>query len=166
MPLGIADFGRITASLPFATSWLIFFLMALVLFAFLFFSFRLNKWLSLIVLLGMISQSLTVVKSGLLYSYGMGFWGPNGHDGVWHLALINELTRHFPPQNPVFAHFSLSNYHWLFDFFVALIHKITFIPTLNLYFQIIPVILSGFLGILVFLLIKKLSKNKVISAGW
>jgi len=80
------------------------------------FSFRLNKWLSLIVLLGMISQSLTVVKSGLLYSYGMGFWGPNGHDGVWHLALINELTRHFPPQNPVFAHFSLSNYHWLFDF--------------------------------------------------
>jgi len=36
MPLGIADFGRVTASLPFATSWLIFFLMALVLFAFCF----------------------------------------------------------------------------------------------------------------------------------
>ena len=154
-------FSRIVDSLPFATSPLIFLLMAFIFLAFLFFAFRLNKWLVLIVFFGMISQSLTTIKSGLLYSYGLGFWGSNGHDGIWHLALINNLVNHFPPQNPVFAHFNLSNYHFLFDFLVALIHKITFLPTLNLYFQIIPIILSGFLGILVFLLIKKLTKNNL-----
>ncbi len=149
--------------MPFGTSSLIFFLMILIFLTFLFFAFRLNKWLALMIFFGIISQSLTVIKSGLLYSFGMGFWGPNGHDGIWHLALINELTKHFPPQNPVFAHFKLLNYHWLFDFFVALIHKITFLPTLNLYFQIIPLILSGFLGILVFLLVQKLTKNNLTS---
>jgi len=154
-------FSRLINLLPFATSPLIFLLMAFIFLAFLFFSFRLNKWLVLIMFFGMIIQSLTTIRSGLLYSYGMGFWGPNGHDGVWHLALINNLVNHFPPQNPVFAHFNLSNYHFLFDLSVALIHKITFLPTLNLYFQIIPVVLSGFLGILVFLLIKKLTKNNL-----
>jgi len=143
--------------------------MALIFLIFLFFSFRLNKWLALIVFFGMITQSLTTIKSGLLSSYGMGFWGPNGHDGVWHLALINSLARHLKfsgdffslLQNPILAHFNLKNYHFLFDLSVALIHKITFLPTLNLYFQIIPIILSGFLGILTFLLIKKLTKNNL-----
>jgi len=154
---------RIISPLSFETSPLVFVLMAFIFLAFLFFAFRLNRWLALITFFGITAQSLTVVKSGLLYSYGMGFWGSNGHDGVWHLALINELTRHFPPQNPIFAQFSLKNYHFLFDLSVALIHKITFLPTLNLYFQIIPIILSGFLGILVFLLIKKLTKNNWVA---
>ncbi len=159
------------ANLPFETPPWVFVLIALIFSGFLFFAFRLNKWLFLIILLGVISQSLTMIKSGLLYSYGMGFWGPNGHDGVWHLALINELTHHFEslrnffslPQNPIFAHFKLLNYHWLFDWLVALIHKITLIPVLNLYFQFLPLIFSGLLGMLVFILVKKLTKNNLSS---
>ncbi len=165
----IVNFQGIANSLPFETSPLVFLLMALIFLGFLFFALRLHKWLVLIMFFGMITQSLTTIKSGLLYSYGMGFWGPNGHDGVWHLALINSLARHLRfsgdffslLQNPILAHFNLKNYHFLFDLSVALIHKITFLPTLNLYFQIIPIILSGFLGILVFLLIKKLTKNNL-----
>ena len=34
-----------------------------------------------------------MVKSGLVYDYGMGFWGPNGHDGVWHVSLASSLAR-------------------------------------------------------------------------
>ena len=152
---------RIVDFLPFETSPLVFLLMALIFLIFLFFALRLHKWLALIMFFGMITQSLTTIKSGLLYSYGMGFWGPNGHDGVWHLALINELTYHFPPQNMVFANFPLSNYHWLFDFFLAFFHKITFIPVINLYFQIFPIVFSGFLGILTFILVKKITKNNL-----
>ena len=150
-------------NLPFQTPMVVFLLMAAILLCFLIVSFRLNKWLSLLMFLGIGTQALTMIKSGLLFSFGMGFWGPNGHDGVWHLALINELTRNFPPQNPVFAQFNLLNYHWLFDLAVALIHKITFIPILNLYFQIFPIIFSGLLGILIFLLTKKLIKNNLTS---
>lgn len=160
---------RIVDLSPFQTSPLVFTFMVLIFLGFLFFAFRLHKWLVPIMFFGMITQILTTIRSGLLYSYGMGFWGPNGHDGVWHLALINSLARHLNfstdlfslLQNPILANFNLKNYHFLFDLSVALIHKITYLPTLNLYFQIFPIILSGFLGILTFLLIKKLTKNNL-----
>lgn len=163
MPLRIVDL------LPFETSPLIFVLMALIFFVFLFSAFRLNKWLPFVMFFGVLSQSLTTIKSGLLYSYGIGFWGSNGHDGVWHLSLINSLARHLEfsgnffslLQNPILAGFNLKNYHFLFDLFLALIHKITFLPTLNLYFQIAPLVFSGFLGILTFLLSKKITKNNL-----
>ncbi|MCX6724816.1 MAG: hypothetical protein NTV20_01815 [Candidatus Shapirobacteria bacterium] len=149
------------SNLPFQAPMFIFILMVFIFLVFLIGGWRLNKWLAIIMFFGVVSQSLTMVKSGFLSSFGMSFWGPNGHDGVWHLALINELTRHFPPQNMVFANFNLLNYHWLFDLTVALIHKITFLPTLNLYFQIIPIISSGLLGILTFILVRKISKNNL-----
>jgi len=149
------------SNLPFQTPLIVFFITGVIFLSFLLFSFKISKWLLLIMLLGITTQSLTMFKSGLLYPFGMGFWGPNGHDGVWHLALINELTKHFPPQNPIFAQFKLLNYHWLFDLLVALINKITFIPTLNLYFQIFPIIFSGLLGILTFILVKKITKNNL-----
>lgn len=157
------EFLQEKGNFPFETSKIIFVLMALIFISFLFWGFRLNKWLPIVVVLGMASQIMTMVKSGLLYSYGMGFWGPNGHDGVWHLALINELTHHFPPQNPVFAQFNLLNYHWLSDFLLALVNKITRLPIINLYFQIFPIILAGFLGILTYLFVKKLTKNSLSS---
>jgi hypothetical protein len=150
-------------NLPFQTPVVVFLLMIAIFLTFLIISFKLNKWFGLLMFLGVGTQALTMIKSGLLYSFGMGFWGPNGHDGVWHLALINELTKHFPPQNPVFAQFKLLNYHWLFDLLVALINKITLIPTLNLYFQIFPIIFSGFLGILIYLFVKKWTKNNLAS---
>jgi len=148
-------------SLPFATPRLIFILMVLIFVSFLIWAVYLDKWLWLLMIVGMATQIMTMVKSGLLYPFGMGFWGPNGHDGIWHLALIQELTRHFPPQSPVFAGQPLFNYHYLFDLIVALIHKLTRLPVINLYFQIFPIILSGFLGILTYLLVKRLTKNRL-----
>ena len=62
--------------------------------------FNLKKWL--LIIIGTISWSWTMVKSGWIYSYGMGFWGANGHDGIWHIALIESLARG-SLQMPVFA---------------------------------------------------------------
>lgn len=99
-----------------------------------------------LIVFGSIVWSLTMVKSGLVYSYGMGFWGPNGHDGVWHIALIESLSKG-TWQMPVFAGEIIKNYHIGFDLLVAWIHKITLIPVNTLYFQIIPPILALFIGI-------------------
>ena len=100
----------------------------------------------ILVVVGTIVWSVTMVKSGLVYSYGMGFWGPNGHDGVWHIALIESLSRG-TWQMPVFSGEIIKNYHIGFDLLVAWIHKITFIPVKTLYFQIIPPILALLTGI-------------------
>ena len=90
-----------------------------------------------------------MVKSGLVYNYGMGFWGPNGHDGIWHISVINSLAKG-SLQMPVFAGESIKNYHIGYDILLAVIHKITNISANNLYFQIIPPITAFLIGLLVY----------------
>jgi hypothetical protein len=108
--------------------------------------------LMLLVFFGTVSWSLTMIKSGWNYSYGMGFWGPNGHDGVWHIALSESLARG-SFEMPVFAGQPLQNYHIGFDLFLAFLHKISAIPVVNLYFQILPPVFAIAIGILVYRLV-------------
>jgi len=52
-------------------------------------SLKNNKPAALLIIIGSLVWSLTMVKSGLCWDAkcvgGIGFWGPNGHDGVWHI---------------------------------------------------------------------------------
>lgn len=103
----------------------------------------------LVVSLGTVLWSLTMARSGLLYYFGLGFWGANGHDGIWHLALIRSLaSRNF--ENPVFAGELIKNYHIGFDLFLALINQVTKIPINYLYFQVLPPIFALLIGILTY----------------
>ncbi len=114
----------------------------------------------IVFLLGTITWSVTMVKSGLIYKYGMGFWGPNGHDGIWHIAVINSLAKGTLSM-PVYAGENLKNYHIGFDFLVAIIHKVTSISVINLYFQIIPPILAFLIGYLVYRLVFTWRRSKL-----
>ena len=105
-----------------------------------------------LIITGSAVWSATMVKSGWVYSYGMGFWGPNGHDGIWHLAIINSLSQ-FRWDMPIFAGELLKNYHLGFDLFLAIIHKLTSIPISNLYFQISPPIFALAIGWLTYKLV-------------
>jgi hypothetical protein len=107
----------------------------------------LRAWL--LILIGTLTWSITMVKSGLVYSYGMGFWGPNGHDGVWHISLAKSLADG-SWNIPMFAGETIRNYHIGFDLLLAVLHKITFIPIVNLYFQFLPPIFALLTGILIY----------------
>jgi len=111
------------------------------------------------ILISSLLLSVTMFRSGLNYDYGIGFWGPNGHDAIWHLSLINQLKQNIPPQNPIFAGEILSNYHWGYDLLVALISKVTLIDPSILYFQILPIIFSLILGFLSYKLAFLITKN-------
>jgi len=113
----------------------------------------------LLIVVGSVIWSLIMVKSGLVYSYGMGFWGPNGHDGVWHIALAESLSRGSRGM-PVFSGEILKNYHAGFDLILAALHKLTTIPIVNLYFQIIPPILAVLIGILTYKFVILWRKSK------
>ena len=115
-----------------------------------------------LILAGTLVWSLTMVRSGWLYSYGMGFWGANGHDGIWHIALAESLSRG-SLQMPVFAGFGIQNYHIGFDLILAALHKITFIPVVNLYFQIIPPIMALAIGFLTYNFVYIWRKSKMES---
>lgn len=122
--------------------------------------YSITKWF--LILTGTLSWSWTMVKSGWLYSYGLGFWGANGHDGVWHIALAESLARGSLGM-PVFAGQSLQNYHIGFDLILALLHEITFLPIVNLYFQITPPILALLVGILTCKFVFDWTKSKSAS---
>ncbi|MGB9911241.1 MAG: hypothetical protein ACPLKP_01405 [Microgenomates group bacterium] len=124
---------------------------------------KINFFPFLIVLGGALFQSSLMFKSGWMTDKGILFWGVNGYDGVWHMALTRELVNNFPPQNPGFAGELLKNYHFLTDLLIAQINYFFKIPILDIYFRFFPLIFSLILNSLVYFLTLQWTKNKVAS---
>lgn len=124
-----------------------------------------NIWLIILLVSGTFFWSLTMVRSGLAASFGMGFWGANGHDGIWHLAVINGILQGFPFQVPVFSGELLQNYHIGFDLLVAFLHLETGIEAKTLYFQILPPLFALSIGLLTYKFVDLLTDSKK-SAFW
>lgn len=99
-----------------------------------------------------------MAKSGLSYDYGIGFWGPNGYDGVWHLSLIQNLSRG-SFENPVLSDYSIQNYHLGYDILLAIFHNFLAIDISILYFQIFPLLTSVLTGLLTLVFVYIWTKN-------
>jgi len=108
-------------------------------------------------------QFSLMYKSGTSYQGGLAFWGVHGYDGIWHMSLISELARYFPPQNPGFEGEVLKNYHFLADLFMAQLHNFSRIPILDLYFRFLPLFLTVLLNVLIFIFARAWSKSKNIA---
>jgi hypothetical protein len=110
-----------------------------------------------LIVFGSLTWVLTMVKSGLCWggncANGIGFWGPHGHDGVWHIALARSLARG-SWEMPVFAGEPLANYHFGFNLLLAMIHKLTTIPVSFLYFQILPPVIAIAIGYFTYKFVK------------
>jgi hypothetical protein len=104
-------------------------------------------------------QVIPVIRSGLYDSQGISFWGPNGHDGIWHLSLINHIQNPFSIDMPIFSGEKLKNYHPFFNVFISLIAKITSLDSSLLLFQIFPLISVSLFLLLSFKVGSALSKN-------
>lgn len=115
--------------------------------------------LLIILLAGSYTWLMTNIKSGILYSFGLGFWGPNGHDAIWHLSLISELERNFPPQNPVFAGVGLNNYHYFFDLLIARSSLLFSIDNLDLIFRLFPFVFAILSGLIMYAVVLKICKR-------
>jgi len=85
-----------------------------------------------------------IAPSGITRGGDLLFWSSNGHDGFWHIALMNEINRGWPFQNPVFAGEKLINYHFFSDLLPAMINKYTGVSSMDLYFRIFPLLYSIF----------------------
>lgn len=112
------------------------------------------KILSLVVFLAVIF-SLSMVLAGVFR--GGVSWR---RDDSWHLALINELKAHFPPDNPGFAGVPLKGYHYFYNFVLAKISQIFKISPLSLYFHFFPLFTALLWGVGVYSLMYRWSKDK------
>lgn len=104
-------------------------------------------------------QVIPVIRSGLIYQFGVGFWGPNGHDGIWHLGLINHIDNPLKINMPIYAGETLKNYHPLFDIFIAYLARYTFIDSSIWLFQLFPLISASLFLIFSFLLGRRITKT-------
>lgn len=102
-------------------------------------------------------QVLPVIRNGLKFSYGTGFWGSNGHDAIWHLSLINHINNPVSIDMPIFSGEKLHNYHPFFDILIAYLSKTSFIPSSIWLFQIMPLFISFFSVFLSFVIGKNLT---------
>lgn len=115
--------------------------------------------LAALIVVGSTFWLMTVIRSGLSYDYGLGFWGPNGHDAIWHLSLISQLKNSVPPQNPVFAGTMLTNYHYFFDLLLAKSSFLLNIDQLDLLFRFFPLLISILTGVLVYKTVQVISRD-------
>ncbi len=126
--------------------------------------FKISKYgwgVAVLIILGTIFQNTNAFRSGVVYDFGIGFWGPLGHDGVWHQALVNELIKNFPPNNPIFSGTKLINYHYFYDLLVAETARLTNLSILDLIYRFYPILFSLLLGMGTYLLSSKLFKQKI-----
>lgn len=118
-----------------------------------------------LILIGTFLSSMTMIRSGIFNGSGIGFWGPNGHDAIWHLGVISEVLKKIPPENPVFSGVPLRNYHWGFDLFAAYFSRIFGFNILDVYFRFLPIIFGLLIGIFSYLVAYRNTK-KIIIGFW
>ncbi len=89
---------------------------------------------------------LTVFRNGQIFSFGLGFFGPNGHDAIFHLSLVEKFAQNpFDFSHPQYAGSQLTNYHFIFDYLSGLISRLFHIPPTTVYFWFMPLLLGFFL---------------------
>lgn len=103
--------------------------------------------LSVLIVFGIVFQSIIMFRSGILYDFGVGYWGPLARDGVWHEGLVGQLLKSVPPINPGLAGETLVNYHYFYDVLVAKTSQFTMVSPQFLIYRFFPVVFSVLLGI-------------------
>jgi len=105
--------------------------------------------------------SLSMIRSGWVTTEGLKLVSVNRQDGVWNLALIEELRHQFPPQHPSFAGVPLRGYHILYNLSLAGLANIFKISTINLFFHFFPVMIGFFWSGGIYLLIREITHSKL-----
>lgn len=102
-----------------------------------------DKRLGTLIILGILVQGLINFPSGYLYKDGLYFWSAQGHDGVRHIAFMEQIKKEFPPTTPVFSEAPLVNYHYFVDIVMGETLRIfPFFSSWDLYFRFFPVLFS------------------------
>lgn len=121
-----------------------------------------KKLFLLVFIIGIIGMVAVSALSGLPYKDGIYFWSSHGHDGVWHLALMNELHKNiFPFQNPELAGNRLQNYHFFVDLLMSELSRLFPFSNLDVYFRFMPIFFAILLGLSSFIFVRLWSKKEI-----
>lgn len=113
-------------------------------------------------IIGVIGQVAVNAPSGFPYKDGIYFYSSHGHDGIWHLALMEQMHKNiFPFQDPEFAGSQLQNYHFFVDLLMSEFSRMFYFSNLDIYFRFMPVVFSILLGLASFIFVRTWSKSEL-----
>ncbi|MGB9911242.1 MAG: hypothetical protein ACPLKP_01410 [Microgenomates group bacterium] len=122
-----------------------------------------EKFLLFLLLLGTLTEGFINFPSGFPYQNGHLYWSAQGHDGLWHIAVIEAIKKNFPPNNPLYAGEKLFNYHYFSDIVMAGFSNIfPFFNVLDLYFRYFSFLISFLIGLSAYSFLTTWTKNKKI----
>lgn len=120
-------------------------------------SYKKILFILVIFALGVAGQLAIIAPSGLRFNSELVFWSSHGHDGMWHLSLMEEIKRGGQLQNPILAGEKLYNYHFFSDIAPAFFNMYFKLDSLDLYFRLFPLLYSILLGASLFLFVYKIT---------
>jgi len=88
-----------------------------------------------------------IAGSGWLHPGGYGYQPGIMRDSLWHLGLIKALGVNNPPLHPSTSTQVLSNYHYLYDLWLANWQFLTRINVQDLYFRVSTLFVLGFVSL-------------------
>lgn len=115
----------------------------------------------LVFVTGIIGMVAVNAPSGFPYRDGIYFWSSHGHDGVWHIALMESMKSSvFPFQNPEFSGVKLQNYHFFVDLLMSEFSRMFHFSALDIYFRFMPVVFAILLGLASFIFVRNWAKSE------
>lgn len=115
----------------------------------------------LVFIIGIVGMVAVNAPSGFPYKEGIYFWSSHGHDGVWHLALMESMkTSVFPFQNPELVGAKLQNYHFFVDLLMSEFSRIFHFSLQDIYFRFMPAVFAIYLGLTGFIFVKAWTKSE------
>lgn len=125
--------------------------------------FQKEKFLLFLLLLGTLVEGFINFPSSFPFKQGHLYWSAQGHDGLWHIAVIEAIKKSFPPQNPLYAGAKLFNYHYFSDIIMAGFSQLfPFFSVFDLYFRFFPFLISFLIGFSAYSFLTTWTKNKKI----
>lgn len=110
---------------------------------------------------GIFAMGWFMFRGAVVTSKGVYVAGTSYHDALWHLSLISELQRQFPPQIPTIAGVALKNYHYFSDIVTSVISLVLPFDVRHLYFLHVPFFIIVMIGISVTTITRKMTSNRL-----
>ncbi|HUD43918.1 MAG TPA: hypothetical protein VMR41_00035 [Patescibacteria group bacterium] len=114
-----------------------------------------------IIILGVIGQIIPFIRSGEMSPSGLFFSSYNTPDHIWHVTLVNELVRRFPPNEPGLYGVALINYHFWFHLVTAELIRVFHLPIFQTQFIGMYTLGPILLGLVAYVFAKAISDSKL-----
>lgn len=120
---------------------------------------KIDGKIAAVIIVGVSIQLLSVFFNGIRVNKNI-YFCCGVPDTIAHIALTNELTNRFPPENPGFHTIALHNYHYLSHLAQADLIRIFTLPLISTQYQYMTIVFSVLLGLTGVTLAKALRLNK------